>query len=351
MSTHDRRGPGDKENQQTTKSFILIYVAEQAPNGEKVDYDDIELYLKQNYNLRARSGIKKHLSRLVNDGLLCGAGKLCSGVPSTYSLRDGSFGYFMRLFNFTHKASHSKQFMQTRYFLNCMESGKFRGKLAILVGKATYLQMINHVSSDKGYKQAIKDLGNTTEEYQQFGQALLNDIRDKKPHTQYSTIALQINKLLMTCDIDQLYDLIDEKYGIEKATGVFNIIMPEPDKATIINILKTSPSAMDMVLNQKDYNPSQLIATTLRYFTTGITNDKTKMGIIKQIAQIGDDLTSDMAGKYLTQLFDFSALVNEIPVVVMLKTEFNRDYQNSNLVANEYSRKAINQTYLPQIKG
>lgn len=66
MAVRKRRRPSQKEPVGSTKSEIIVYIA----NNENSTITDIRRYLRNEKNIRNIKVVRKHLSDLVKEGII-----------------------------------------------------------------------------------------------------------------------------------------------------------------------------------------------------------------------------------------------------------------------------------------
>jgi hypothetical protein len=113
--------------------------------------------------------------------------------------------------------------------------------------------------------------------------------------------------------------------------------------------LKSSPTAMDMALNQKGYDPIMLMASMISYYMKAIMFNQKKMGITANSK--GDlDMGEQEALDTLHRMFNFSDLISKAPIVVALSNAFEQDRVNGKLAKNDYTRKLMADLSTPRFK-
>jgi len=95
MAVRKRRRPSQKEPIGSTKSEIVVYIA----NNENSMITDIRRYLRNEKNIRNIKVVRKHLSDLVKEGIINIQKGLKERVGDVYYI-EKSFSKFKDVFNY-----------------------------------------------------------------------------------------------------------------------------------------------------------------------------------------------------------------------------------------------------------
>jgi hypothetical protein len=250
--------------------------------------------------------------------------------------------------------------MASNYFLLQIGSPSIQAKLILnmLIGTLHYIA--NYSKSNRQYNRLIRDARRIVSKSQHsdlvkkvFGVLVdlhnTNDdgrLKSGRPSNDWSGAVLETLQYSKKHDIDQIYHMIYEP--IITKTGWLLNPLTENDRTTIISILKSSPSAMDIALNHTGYNPVLLLKSMLTYYIKAVLAENKKRELIAGMD--GTPMNDREALEYVRQLLDFSNIINESPIIKAFRSAMVNDYYNGTLVPNNYSKRFINDITKPKLK-
>jgi hypothetical protein len=184
-----------------------------------------------------------------------------------------------------------------------------------------------------------------------YGKNIAFEIRDslkKGDQKDKHVILYKVIHEILDKGVDAIYnDLIDLIGKNEKRNKdiqpdqalkiITGFLIPEHETSNISNILKTSPLAIEYILNIREHSPIIFIGTLWNYFLEAVGFDEKKIKL----------LTSDIP---LTQaeydhLLSNSNIEGELPLVRLIKSAFIIDYLDENIVQNDFSQKLQNELF------
>jgi|GEM_PF-5851571 len=353
-----------------TKAEILLCIAEK---GE-ADTIDLKWRLKDRLNFKSKKNLRTHLLDLVNDGLISkkiieakktGAPQ---GIPDIYFAQN-NFHTFSRLFNYFRDLDDFymiASFMKSPYFRNYIISEEFQQKLTCHLIREIILELPNNVRSsdnllkgDKNWDRAINILKNYKEV--ESGYATINNFQKalKKSNLAKSDgfqTAFDIGfTLLKNCDIDKFaYFLLnyDDKVA-DFVRKLSNIIILEKEKLDIFVMLKSSPSAVNSILNPRldetdTNNPKMtglktinIVGIWCKFILDSINKDPNKMKKLNEIF-INKNIEGSASDEVYALIKDFSNVSNNSPFYLIISSSFVYDFCNKRLaVPDDKIEKSI----------
>lgn len=350
------KGKAQSYEDGVTKSNIVLLIAD---NGEQ-DRTDISRYLNKQYGLTSPNNVKRHLYDLVSLGILEN-GVRKPGGSTPYKLKDG-FDGFKIAFNFLKDRGFTKEFMKTRYYNDCLDSPEMQVKMGISVLRDTALNVHAIIKADETYNKLMREIEADKPDPQDVKKVLdfINGLRGQEP-TEESEMALKIIEMLETGTIDDLYEYASSMISLQYQTDISkdsqailmevgNTLLPENEKTPVLNMLRSSPSAIDFILNLRDHSPYNFTSSILRYFMMATISDKEKMRLIEnRQGRSGKQMGPKDSDTLLGLFGDYSKVVSESPIIQILRSEFMIDYVNGNIIENEFAAKTLDQLFTPKI--
>ena len=331
-----RRMPNQKEPIGKTKSLILVYVA----NNPNCTMTDIRGYSRDDLNIRNPKGIRGHVSALVSDNLIQkkAVGK---GLSDQYYI-ESTFTVFRNCFNYLHANGFSVDFLQTEFSKSLLSDDEF-----FLFG------LVNIV------KETVSDLLSLMKDENRFNDLLLEASKEGM-NKQIEMMKEQRVKLLEQNMSEFVLGLASNTAEelLLKAQDIFPIpikpvlggiiseIFSQMQKEEIINILSTSPSAMDYFLNLKTENKMMFLTALMRFFIGILFVDPSKAVIVNSFNKEPNKMQSL---SLITQLFSTKNIVNQNPILTTLKAHFIIDAVSGKIIENEYSTKALTHILIPEV--
>jgi hypothetical protein len=322
MKNRSKRKPQQRETIGKTKAYILVFLLE----GEK-DRTEISEYMKIHHNLINRSNIKDHLYGLVEMGFI-EQGEKKPGKPRPYLIKKG-FDHFKKIFNYLMENGLVQDLMKTKYFSDTINANDFPIKLWINSLKQLslyqYEQIVNDKTDSTQLTQHEKELnllpiieGKTASQYAQeyYDRRDAYKIDDKEnPYVRKRDYILNIYN---NNTIDQLAD----KTSLDLIGPFIEMFFPQEDMGKVRDILKTSPTANDIILNIEKHNPVSFLGLLVAY-----------QAYKKYFESIGQKVGDPS------------------PIVTLLESAYRMDYAQGKIQETDFSLSIFKKLYLPNLEG
>jgi len=327
MASRKKRKQGQKEPIGNTKSEIIVYIADK---GETT-ITDIKTYLLSEKNIRNKKNIKyQHLSNLVKEEKINIKKAEKRGLSDTYYI-EKTFSQFKTVFNYLNDF-YRPLFLKSKYAIDTINSHEFLiyGFINIIKEFVSELQKISDDNYINKLIEKLKRNGEYVEEVKESIENLKNDLKE-----------YNIN------DFNDFQDLLltstPEAFHIIKV--LINLIFPEKQKSEMLNIISTSPMAMDYFLNLKSADRFYLFLIIIRFYIKALFSDNNKISSIKQNQSESKKDTMS----FIPQILDNQNIINDNPLLTILRSYFIVDSFNGNLVKNKYSDAVLNEILLPKV--
>jgi DNA-binding HxlR family transcriptional regulator len=340
MATRKRRRPSQKEPVGRTKSEILLFISD----NPKASLTDIRSNLKTSFNIRNPKTIRKHLSDLSNDNLIQRV-KVGRGLSDEYFLNE-SFDSLRNSFNYLKERGFALQFLKSQYFTKFIESDymfvaivynvlhyMYTGILELLLEDTKYQSLLDEAQVS-GELNLIEQLKETRKElFEPYNIGSLTDLKNKSPDSFISFISTEEDSL----------------FTKQSVINILDSFIPAIQKRQLLTILKTSPSALDFVLNPKFKRPEILFGVAVQFFLSAVVKNPNKLVKLAALGQDKSLAEKDKIG-ILKEIVDFSDVITDNPVVTILKSLMIADELNGSIIENDDSSKILGEVFLPEAK-
>jgi len=334
-----RRNPSQREPIGKTKSQILLYIV----NNQNCTMTDIRRYSKDNLNIRNKKGILKHVSELLSAKLIKKV-KNMKGVSDQYYI-GGTFSEFGNCFNYLHENSFSVEFLKTDFAHNVLLNDNFFFYGLVNAARKLFIEFLDVMSDENKFNEILlEDPKGVTNE----GIALMKEQRAKMLRSDI----LEFVSRIRDKSVEELVE-----YGSEVVKSTKQVLMEltnkmfsQEQKEEIINILSTSPSAMDFFLNLNTENRMVFLAYIMHFFIGIIFVDSSKVEIINYFNNLAKEPDMDQFLSLITDIFSSKNVTNQNPILTILKAHFLIDAFNGKIIENKYSTKALKSILIPEVK-
>ncbi len=317
-------------------------------------------------NIRNQKGIRKHISELITENLI--QKKMVGRGHSDQYYLENTFTSFRNCFNclhenradepakrakegrscfnYLHENGSSVDFLKTSFSRNLSSSDEFFFFGLVNIVKVTVLDLISLMKDES----RVNDL--------------LLEAKKEGMNEQVDMMKEMRARLLIEPNISELYEFVSglttntAEELITRVQDIFpipikpvlseiiNQIFSRRQKEEIMNILFTSPSAMDYFLNLKTEDKPRFLAILIRFFFGIAYVDPSKADII---ASFNKEPDKKKALSFITELLSQKNIVNDNPILTTLKAHFIIDAVNGKIIENEYSTKALQNILLPEV--
>jgi hypothetical protein len=402
-----KRKRGIKNPPGVTRALILEYIL----NNSMVLTDDIRDYLGE-------KGVKRHIK---TKNLIYGHLKMLEGnldkdgnyraipyikripgennKPDSYIIIDG-FETFKNVFNFLKEHHLEKNFMQSSFYKNYIQTEDFLTKIPFNFLRLTILELYDTIKDGDKREQLIEEIEKnkptlceyanipsknydapiSIEQLQPDPQrsipnttqpeiintiditkniiANINDINKGSSDDPVINAFLSLVKDLQEHTIDEFIEIykrrfayppdqyrgIDVNKNLKYITGYY--FVPEGREPDMARILLLSPSAIDFMLNSKFYNNEVIYYILSHYF-------KQESDLIPNFYIRLFSFNPSLKGLYLEKLLgipknniDFSKILPGIKLFYILRDQALNDLISGNIEKDESTYKTLNQAFL-----
>ncbi|MGP6207907.1 hypothetical protein ACNF42_07780 [Cuniculiplasma sp. SKW3] len=344
MATRKRRMPSQREPVGNTKSEIVIYVS----NNDGATITDIRAYLRKEKNIRNVKVIRKHLSDLVSENIISIRKAERRGLSDTYHI-ERSFSQFKTVFNFLNDF-YKPLFLRSKYAREQIFSDYFFIYGMVNIGIEVLKDLIQLSDEDKfneliekarrnGEDVSVKETRKTIENMKnQLSGYNIVDIEDYLRNARPEDLISNINNLYEVQPIE-LKPIL---------SNVINSIFPDKQRNEMLQIISSSPMAMDYFLNLRSADRTYLFVTILRYYLGSLFMDPEKASLINLFDENHSTFESDPMF-FISRILSIQKVSNDNPLLTILRSFFVVDSFNGNVVDNEYSESVLKEILLPKV--
>jgi hypothetical protein len=283
--------------------------------------------------------VKDHIQTLVKEGLLA-VHDNGPGLDKSYYLKD-EFESLKQLYNYLKDNNSSDNFLKSNYYLKHLDDESFQHKLFIGLLKDSIIKIIELLQSkemkDKLAQSEIVFLTEFLNSELEKGQSMSSIVGRLKRHSveELDTITIETYQRFKE---NLLENGKHEISPIKLMLVIFSQnLIPEKEKPYIIEILKTSPSAVEFALNLEHANTILVFSILFGHWKTQFYSLKNS---IKQLEmRIQNNGTIDQDEKLLKDKNESSN--NEIPISVIIKPLFMYDLINAKILNQDLPAQLI----------
>lgn len=336
-----RRMPSQKEPIGKTKSEILLFIA----NNQNCMLTDIRTFLRDNLNIRNQKGIRDHVSELLSEKLIqkVAQGK---GMGDKYYI-ENTFSAFRNCFNYLHTNNFSDGFLETGFVKDALLSNDFFFFGLVNLIKELFYDMIFTFSNEQKFSEIVKEACKEGASKDQIDN--MKKQVDKFKESNYEEFVLGIKNKTP----EELIIFAQEMFQFpikEILVSIVNEMFTQNQKEEIINILSTSPSAMDYFLNLRTENKLMFLTVILRFFIGIVFVDPSKVDIVNSFNNLEKESNHAQALSLMKEIVSTKNIVNNNPILTTLKAHFILDAVNGKTIKNEYSTKTLSKILIPEVK-
>jgi hypothetical protein len=125
-------------------------------------------------------------------------------------------------------------------------------------------------------------------------------------------------------------------------------MFPDKQRNEMLGIISTSPMAMDYFLNLKSADRLYLSLIIFRFYLQTLFLDKNKIAIINEMNENQSELGNDII-PFISQILSIHNVMNDNPLLTILRSYFIVDSFNANIVENQYSHHILTKILLPRV--
>ena len=336
MASRKKRKQGQKEPKGITKSEIIVYIA----NKGETTITDIKTHLKSEKNIGNKKNIKKHLSDLVNEGIINIKKAEKRGLSDTYYI-EKTFSQFKTVFNFINDF-YRPLFLKSKYAMDMINNDDFLVYGFVNIIKE-FVSELQKIYDDNYINKLIEKLKRNGEYIDEYAEEFKESIENLKNNLKGYNID-NIN------DFNDFQDLLltstPEAFHIIKV--LINLIFPDKQRNEMLNIISTSPMAMDYFLNLKSADRIFLFIRIIGFYLLTLVSDKNKISLLKKLPENKSKIENNPMS-FISQILDNQNIKNDNPLLTILRSYFIVDSFNGNVVKNEYSNTFLKEILLPKV--
>ena len=129
---------------------------------------------------------------------------------------------------------------------------------------------------------------------------------------------------------------------------IINSIFSDKQRDEMIHIISTSPMAMDYFLNLRSADRIYLFVTILRFYLGSLFVDSEKASLVNSVNQDKSAFERNPMS-FITGILNFKNVLNDNPLLTILRSYFIVDSFNGNVAENEYSNSVLKEILLPKV--
>ena len=344
MATRKRRRPSQREPIGNTKSDIVVSIS----NNDEATITNIRAFLRNEKNIRNIKVLRKHLSDLVADGIIGIKKAERRGLSDTYYIKR-SFSSFKAVFNFL-KDFYKPQFLRSKYAKELVFSDDFLIYGIANIGIEVFKDLIQ-LKDEKKFNELIEKAKRNGEDIS--GKEIRNI--NERLKSQFASYDVQdIENVLSNARPEDLISLIgdlNEGQHIDLKpilSMIIHSIFPDKQRDEMIHIISTSPMAMDYFLNLRSADRTYLFVTILRFYLGSLFVDSEKASLVNSVNQDKSAFERNPMS-FITGILNFKNVLNDNPLLTILRSYFIVDSFNGNVAENEYSNSVLKEILLPKV--
>lgn len=344
MATRKRRMPSQKEPVGNTKSEIVVYIS----NDDGATITDIRAYLRNEKNIRNVKVLRKHLSDLVADSIIGVKKAERRGLSDTYYI-ERSFSSFKTVFNFLNDF-YKPLFLRSKYAKELVFSDDFLIYGIANIGIEVFKDLIKLRDGDK-FKEMVEKVKRNGED---VSSKEIKEIIEKLNGQLNGYNALDIEDYLSNARPEELISIfgdLNEGRHIDLKlilSMVINSIFPDKQRNEMLQIISTSPMAMDYFLNLRSADRTYLFVTILRFYLGSLFIDSEKASVVSLFNKDKSTFERNPMS-FITGILNFKNVLNDNPLLTILRSFFIVDSFNGNVAENEYSNSVLKEILLPKV--
>lgn len=349
MAKRRRRNQSQKEPVGRTKSEILLFIA----NKPKVSLTDIRSYLRTEMNIRNPKVVRDHVSDLIQLNLIQRV-KAERGLSDIYFIEE-SFSAFRNAFNYLSTNYEPVNLLKSPYYEKLKSNEDFFLFGLVNTAHIILVDTFELMGDEVRFSQLLSE---NSKEY------LNSSVIDQIKETREKLLTIDYMPLIQSIknsSPEELLSYFGEDFGTDFRGFVHTLIellFPERQKQKIINIISSSPSAMDYFLNLKNENKMMFLLVLLRFFMGGLFIDQSKIQAIESFNKLAiesfnklkpEDMSQE-ALSFMNDIVNQKNIINDNPILTTLKAHFIIDAVNNKIIENEYSTKTLTDILIPKVK-
>ena len=344
MATRKRRRPSQREPVGNTKSEIVVYIS----NKEEATITDVRAYLRNEKNIRNIKVLRKHLWDLVSDGIISIKKAERRGLSDVYYI-EKSFSSFKTVFNFLNDF-YKPLFLRSKYAKELIFSDDFLIYGLENIGIEVFKDLIQLRDENKFNEMIEKAKRNGEDVSSKEIKESIESVRNRLNSNDFQ----DFENYLLNTKAENLISFMDDyfKNTTLDSKSILNLliksIFPEKQRNEMLQIISTSPMAMDYFLNLRSVDRTYLFVTILRFYLQTVFIDRDKISLIIKFNENQSELRNNPLS-FISSLLSIQNVLNDNPLLTILRSYFIVDSFNGNVVDNEYSNSVLKEILLPMV--
>ena len=344
MATRKRRRPSQREPVGNTKSEIVVYIS----NKEEATITDVRAYLRNEKNIRNIKVLRKHLWDLVSDGIISIKKAERRGLSDVYYI-EKSFSSFKTVFNFLNDF-YKPLFLRSKYAKELIFSDDFLIYGLENIGIEVFKDLIQLRDENKFNEMIEKAKRNGEDVSSKDIKEMIERMKDQLSSYNVLDIKDYLSNARPEDFISTIGDFVKDQHIDIKAilSKMINSIFPDEQRNEMLQIISTSPMAMDYFLNLRSVDRTYLFVTILRFYLQTVFIDRDKISLIIKFNENQSELRNNPLS-FIFGLLSIQNVLNDNPLLTILRSYFIVDSFNGNVVDNEYSNSVLKEILLPKV--
>ena len=344
MVTRKRRMPSQREPVGNTKSEIVVYIS----NDDRATITDIRAYLRNEKNIRNIKVLRKHLSDLVSEQVISIKKAERRGLSDTYYI-EKTFSSFKSIFNYLNDF-YKPLFLRSKYARELIFSDDFLVYGILNIGIEVFKDLIRLKDENKFNEMIEKAKRNgedvSSKEIKESVESLKNRLNSNEIQ--------DFENYLLNTKAENLISFMDNyfKNTTLDSKSILNLliksIFPEKQRNEMLQIISTSPMAMDYFLNLKSVDRMYLFVNIMVFYLRTLFVDQDKISLIYKFKENQSELRNNPLS-LISGLLSIQNVLNDNPLLTILRSYFIVDSFNGNVVDNEYSNSVLKEILLPKV--
>jgi hypothetical protein len=129
---------------------------------------------------------------------------------------------------------------------------------------------------------------------------------------------------------------------------VIKSIFPDKQRNEMLLIILTSPMATDYFLNLRSVDRTYLFEIILWFYLKTLFIDRDKISIINKFNENQSELKNNPLS-FISGLLNIQNVLNDNPLLTILRSFFIVDAFNGNIIDNKYSNSVLKNILLPKV--
>ena len=270
------------------------------------------------------------------------------GLSDVYYI-ERSFSSFKTVFNFLNEF-YKPLFLRSKYAKELIFSDDFLIYSVANIGIEVFKDLMQLRDENKFNEMIEKAKRNGEDVSSKDIKEMIEKMKDQLSSYNVLDIKDYLSNTRPEDLISTIGDFVKDQHIDIKAilSKMINSIFPEEQRNEMLQIISTSPMAMDYFLNLRSVDRTYLFVTILRFYLQTVFIDRDKISLIIKFNENQSELRNNPLS-FIFGLLSIQNVLNDNPLLTILRSYFIVDSFDGNVVDNEYSNSVLKEILLPKV--